>query len=575
MAAEITRPLPTAAPGIDHIRVDGVSRSYADRRVLTNVSFAVGKATRVGLIGENGAGKSTLLRILAGLEQPDAGSVETPIRVGLLWQELPFGPRERVGAVLDDALDESSAAGREVELAAAAVADDQPGAAQRLDRALVLADLTGVWRTSSRRASMTAGLGLSSVDEGVTVSELSGGQRSRLALAALLLARPTALLLDEPTNHLDDDAVDFLHGTLSDWPGPVLFASHDRTFLDQTATRILDLDPTPLPSAVVTPGDDAGSGHGVQSFSGNYSSYLQQRRAQRERWQRQYELEQDELDDLRHQVAVTARTTNNKNTPRTEGRAAKKFYADRDAKVTSRRVRNAAVRLDTLEEAQVRRPPATLAFAGMPPAPVGVAAGPLLHAAEVSVDARLAPTCITVGAGEKLLVTGPNGAGKSTLLHVLHGVLPPTGGSLHRAGPVRTALLAQHVVFAERTRSPRRIYQEALGNDRAAARPLAGLGLVADCDLDRPIGSLSVGQQRRLALALVIAHPPHVLLLDEPTNHLSLALAEELEQALGAHAGAVVLASHDRWLRRRWHQDVLELQPVGHGRPPLQKKGQP
>ena len=575
MASETARFLPTAAPGIDHLRVDGVSRSYADRRVLTNVSFAVGNAARVGVIGENGTGKSTLLRVLAGVEPPDAGSVERPARVGLLWQELPFGPGALVGAVLDDALAESSAAALEVELAAAAVADDRPGAGQRLERALVLADLTDAWRASGRRASTVAGLGLSSVDERATVSELSGGQRSRLALVALLLARPTALLLDEPTNHLDDDAVDFLHRTVSAWPGPVLFASHDRAFLDQTATRIIDLDPTPLPSAAVTLGDDAGSGFGVQSFGGNYSSYLQQRRAQRERWQRQYELEQDELDDLRHHVAVTARTTNNKNTPRTEGRAAKKFYADRDAKVTSRRVRNAAVRLDTLEEDQVRQPPATLTFAGMPPAPTGSSTGLVLRAAAVSVAGRLAPTSITVGAGQKILVTGPNGAGKSTLLHVLDGALPPTRGGLQRAPSVRTALLAQDVVFAQPARSPRSIYQQTLGEDGAAARPLAGLGLVASRDLDREVGSLSVGQQRRLALALVIAHPPHVLLLDEPTNHLSLALAEELEHALGAHAGAVVLASHDRWLRRRWHQDVLELQPVGHGRPIPQTKGQP
>ena len=562
-SAHVTHVRTTA---IDHLRVDGLSHGYPDRRVLTDVSFAVGRGARVGLVGENGSGKSTLLRVLAGLEPPDAGTVAAPTRVGLLRQELPFGPDARLGAVLDDALTESSAAVREVELAGEAVSEGQPGAGQRLDRALVLAELTDAWRASSRRASVIAGLGLGSVDELTTVARLSGGQRSRLAVAALLLARPTALLLDEPTNHLDDDAVDFLHRTLTGWPGPVLFASHDRAFLDQTATRIIDLDPTPLPSTVVardaSTDDDAGSGYGVQSFRGNYSSYRRQRRAQRERWQRQYEVEQEELDDLRHQVAVTARTTNAKTTPRTEARGAKKFYADRDAKVTSRKVRNARGRLATLAEDQVREPPAELTFTGMPPAAADSVEGPLLYGVAVEVGARLGPTSILVGSGQKLLVTGPNGAGKSTLLSVLHGILPPSRGSVHRAGSTSTALLAQDVVFADPSRSPRDVYEVTLGPERAATRPLAGLGLVADRDLDRPVGDLSVGQQRRLALALVIAHPPSVLLLDEPTNHLSLALAEELETALEGHTGAVVLASHDRWLRRRWHHDVLDLQPV-------------
>jgi macrolide transport system ATP-binding/permease protein len=563
MAHEIvTHFLTRSASGTDHIRVDGVSRSYADGRVLTDVSFAVARDARVGLIGENGSGKSTLLRIIGGRETPDAGVVERPGRVGLLWQELPFGPDAQVGVVLDDALAESTAAETEVQLAAAAVAAGQADAGHRLDRALREADLTDAWSAGARRASVAAGLGLGEVDDDATVAQLSGGQRSRLALAALLLARPAALLLDEPTNHLDDRAVEFLQRTLAEWPGPVLFASHDRAFLDQCATRIVDLDPAPLPSAVVGAGGDAGSGYGVQASGGGYSSYLEQRRAQRDRWQRQYELEQEELEDLRHQVAVTARTTNSRTVPRTEARASKKFYADRDAKVTSRRVRNAAVRLAGLEEAQLRRPPATLAFAGLPPAPTGAGpAAPLLVASEVGVEHRLAATTIAVGPGQKILVTGENGAGKSTLLHVLHGTLPPSRGSVHRAGAARTALLAQDVAFDDPSRSPRQVYGQVLGPARAEARPLATLGLVAGRDLDRPLGALSVGQQRRLALALVIADPPSVLLLDEPTNHLSLTLAEELEDALGTHTGAVVLASHDRWLRRRWRCQVLHLRP--------------
>jgi macrolide transport system ATP-binding/permease protein len=306
-------------------------------------------------------------------------------------------------------------------------------------------------------------------------------------------------------------------------------------------------------------GDDAGSGYGLRSSRGGYSAYLADRRAERERWQHRYEAEQDELTALRHEVAVTARQTNRKDTPRTEARASKKFYSDKDAKVTSRLVRNARVRLETLEREQVRKPPPELRFGGLAAPRETIVDGALVLATEAAVAGRLAPTTLAVDPGAKLLVTGANGAGKSTLLALLHGALAPTGGTVLRAPRVRSALLAQDVVFAEPAAAVRAVYRAAVGEERAEAVPLGGLGLVAGRDLDRPVGALSVGQQRRLALAIAIADPPDLLLLDEPTNHLSLALAEDLEEALGAHPGAVVLASHDRWLRRRWAAPVLPL----------------
>ncbi len=166
---------------------------------------------------------------------------------------------------------------------------------------------------------------------------------------------------------------------------------------------------------------------------------------------------------------------------------------------------------------------------------------------------------LAVGPATKVLVSGTNGSGKSTLLHLLHGDLAPTTGAVQRGSGVRTALLEQDVVFAEPERSVRATFAAAVGPVRAEETPLASLGLLAGRDMDRPVGTLSVGQQRRLALAVAIADPPDVLLLDEPTNHLSLALAEDLEEALGTHPGAVVLASHDRWLRRRWTGGSLVL----------------
>ena len=541
------------------LRIDGVSRTFGDRRVLTDVSLVVGPEARVGLIGENGSGKSTLLRIVAGLDEADGGTVESPSRTELLRQELPYPPEETVGRVLEDALAEAARAVSAVEAASSAVARGDHGAGTALAVALETAESTGAWSAGARRGEVVAGLGLDAIGDGRTLGSLSGGQRSRIAMAALLLARPTALLLDEPTNHLDDAAVAFLERTLAAWPGPVLFASHDRAFLDAVATRVVDLDPAPMPYADVGRGDDAGSGYGLRSSRGGYSAYLADRRAERQRWQRRFETEQEELNGLRHEVAVTARQTNRKDTYKGARAGLTKFYSDRDSKVTSRLVRNARVRLETLEREQVRKPPPELRFGGLT-APSGARIdGALAQLTRAEVEGRLGPLTRAIDPGAKLLVTGSNGAGKSTLLLLLAGRLAPTAGTVVRAARLRTALLAQDVVFPEPDASVRDTYRTALGERRAEAVPLSALGLVPGRDVDRPVGALSVGQQRRLALALAIADPPDLLLLDEPTNHLSLALAEDLEEALASHPGAVVLASHDRWLRRRWTREVLTL----------------
>jgi len=177
----------------------------------------------------------------------------------------------------------------------------------------------------------------------------------------------------------------------------------------------------------------------------------------------------------------------------------------------------------------------------------------------VSVPGRLAPTTLRLDSDTRMLVTGQNGAGKSTLLGVAAGTLDSATGSVTQRRGLRVALLEQDVRFADPAVTSRALYASVVGEKRAEVLPLSGLGLIAPRDLDRALGSLSIGQQRRLALALIIARPPHLFLLDEPTNHLSLSLATELEDALGSYPGAVVVASHDRWLRRRWSGEVLAL----------------
>ncbi len=542
--APVTGAAPVAATATaDYLKADGLSRSYGAHRVLTDVSLTVSAGQRLGLIGENGVGKSTLLRLLAGMEEADAGAITRPLRTGILWQEVRFDPAQTLGDLLEAALGEIRAIEHELEAAADALGG---GDTARYERALEVAELAGIWSAESRRDELLDGLGVGGIPLTRRLSEVSGGQRSRFALAALLLERPDALLLDEPTNHLDDDACAFLERRLTNWSGPVVFASHDRAFLDSVATNLLDLDPAR--EALVT-------------FGGNYSDYLVAKGEERSRWDRRFAEEQEELKSLKFAVAVTARSIAFSGIPRDNDKFAKSFKGGALDKQISRRVRNASGRLDELSAHQVRKPPAVLSFGGIPSGSqaLGEMDGVLLQVADARIGDRLDVSSFRVGPQSRILITGHNGAGKSTLLGALAGALSLDAGSVSRRKGLRVGMLEQDVRFTDPAVSPRRLFRDGVGERRAETTPLVSLGLIAPRDVDRPVGALSIGQQRRLALALILAKPPHVFLLDEPTNHLSLSLATELEDALGVYPGAVVVASHDRWLRSNWDGERVEM----------------
>ncbi|MEV7184992.1 ABC-F family ATP-binding cassette domain-containing protein [Kitasatospora sp. NPDC093102] len=554
-----------------------VVRNLGGRRVLDGVGLSAAPGHRIGLIGENGAGKSTLLRVLAGVDEPDAGSVSRPADLGFLHQEMPFRADATVAAVLDDALREARDDLAELDRLGAEIArvpETTPGHTELLDaygRRLEQARYRESWDADRRAALVLDGLGLGALGHDRTLGSLSGGQRGRLALAALLVRRPSALLLDEPTNHLDDGAAAFLEEQIRELPGTVVVAAHDRAFLDAVCTHLVDLDP-----AV----------DGPVRYGGNYSAYLGERRAERERWERRYAEEQEELAQLRHSAGVTAHLVAPDRGPRDNEKMGYGHRAGRVQNQVSRRVRNAARRLAELERAQVPEPPRPLRFAVAalaadavtlaadavaPDTDAGQDRRPLVSLRDVRVPGRLALDALEVPAADRLLVTGGNGTGKSTLLAVLAGHLA-AGGTVRRRPGLTVGLLTQDTAFDRPDRTVLDTYALALGPARAEEVPLGSLGLLHTADLDKPVGRLSVGQRRRLALALLVAEPPQLLLLDEPTNHLSPRLCDELEEALGTGPGAIVLASHDRWLRRRWQGRELRLDAVGAGRycPPAQ-----
>ncbi len=475
------------------------------------------------------------------MEPAGSGSVQRPEDLGYLGQEPDFP----VGATVGDVLDAALAPLHEVVARLGVLAErlDDERVADEYDRALTWAQLHEAWDADRRAEATAARLGLGDLERCRPVAAMSGGQRSRLALAALVTRRPACVLLDEPTNHLDDDAMRLLEEFLLSLPGVVVAASHDRAFLDAVCAAVVDLDPS----------HHGVDGEGGNRFTGGYTDYLAAKRDARRRWQEAFEAQQDELGELRRAAATTARRVAHNRAARDGDKFIHHFKGQNVARTVSRRVKDAERRIEVVERDRVPKPPAPLSFRGTL-APRRSAGGLVVVARDLRVTDRLDVPRVDVPAGARLLVTGSNGSGKSTLLKVLAGDLTPTAGTVEVSAR-RVGYLPQDVTFSRPDLTPHEVYDVATGSPT----PLGDLGLLHPRELSRPVGVLSVGQQRRLGLAILVARAPDLLLLDEPTNHISLTLADELEESLGRSSGTVVVASHDRWLRRRWAGDTLHL----------------
>jgi macrolide transport system ATP-binding/permease protein len=326
----------------------------------------------------------------------------------------------------------------------------------------------------------------------------------------------------------------------------VVAASHDRVFLQSVCGTIVDLDPAHL-------GTD---GAGGDRFTGGYDQYLQAKRDARRRWQEAFERHQDELDTLREAARSSARQVAHGRAARDNDKFIHAFKGGNVARAVSRRVADVRQRIEVLERHPVPRPPEPLRFRGLG-GPAHAVTGRAVEVRDLTVSHRLHVPRLDLEGRERLLVTGTNGSGKSTLLKVLAGRVAATSGVVEVRAR-RVGHLPQDVTFRHPDRSALAVYEAATGSPV----PLRDLGLLHARDIGRPVGDLSVGQQRRLGLAVLVARAADLLLLDEPTNHISLALADELEDALSHPPAAVVVASHDRWLRRRWTGRSLALEPV-------------
>lgn len=533
--------------------VDDLTVAYPSRTVIDGLDLVLAPGERTGLVGENGVGKTTLLRALAGRQSPRAvttGRVVVPEATAFLPQEPTFAADANVASTLERALGPLRRLVDRLERLGEAMAD--PGGegarstAAEYSRTLDLAVAHDAWDAERRAQVAAARLGVDSLAPGRLMSELSGGQRSRLVLATLMVTRPSALLLDEPSNHLDDDALAVLAEFLVDLPGVVVLSTHDRVLLDDVCTHIVDLDDTPL-------GTD---GSGGRRFRGTWSEFAQAKAASRVRWEERWRAEQEEITRLRAATRIEERSIAPGRGPKDNDKFIHAFKGARVQATVARRRRDAERRLEEAERASVAKPRPPLRFAG---ALTGAAGrGVVVQVRDLEVRGRLRLGRLDVVAGQHLLITGANGAGKSTLLGAIAGRVRPTAGEVS-VGARRVTELAQDVVFPDPSRTPLDLHEAATRSGGGTSVALRDLGLLAPRDLTRPVGLLSVGQRRRLGLALALADAPDLLLLDEPTNHLSPTLAGELEEALGTSPGTVLLASHDRWLRRRWEGATLHL----------------
>src|SRR5260221_2010810 len=354
-------------------------------------------------------------------------------------------------------------------------------------------------------------------------------------LAGLLLGTPELLILDEPTNHLDFHAVDWLEAYLLTYPGAVLVISHDRRLLNKGVEQIVAL---------------SSSDHKETVYHGNYDFYLAERERQRLQQVAAYEAQQEEIKRLQRLIKTKTYNTGSGGPPRDGDKMAYDHKGGNVEKGQSREIQNARRRLEKLNEDRLSRPVKgwhiTPDFA---PEQFGSQAALRLVDVSKAYADRVLFTCVnaTIRAGDRVVMVGPNGIGKTTLLKLILGLEPPDSGEIKVAGSARLGYLDQEQESLDLTQTVLEAYREGLiGPEDEHRANLHKYGLFTEAQVLQPIGSLSVGQRRKLQIARLIASKANVLLLDEPTNHLDLESIEQFERALCEFPGTVLATSHDR-----------------------------
>lgn len=528
--------------------VTNVTKQFrgADAPILKNISFIVNSGERIGLVGPNGSGKTTLLNLIMGRIPPDEGSIQLnppTLRIGYLAQ----GPEENDAATIQDVLYPQLATLHAAEAEVEKLADALAEVAENEFDAVLAAYGEALERLESlnrsvetgRGEAILAGLGLGHLPLDTILGSLSGGQKTRLGLAALLMSDPQLLILDEPTNHLDITALEWLETWLSDFRGGVLVVSHDRTFLDRIVTKIVALD---------------DQKHTARVYEGNYRDYVATTKSELDKQWAQWAHEQAEITRIKADIQrIVNRTQGHANYGGYSKEKAKK--AMRVAKVRERKLERYMESDDRAEKPtpgwnmrmEISRFPITgQDVAYLENLSIGYTT-PLLHDLNLSIRA-----------GERVALIGPNGHGKTTLIKTMIGALPPLAGRVRIGTSVRVGYLAQEQEILDPTSTPFDVIQAEAAFTHNEARYFLHLFLFKGDEVFWPIGQLSYGERARLMLAQVVARGANLLILDEPINHLDVPSRENFEQALAQFPGSVIAVVHDRYFVEQfattiWH----------------------
>ncbi|WP_458042134.1 MULTISPECIES: ABC-F family ATP-binding cassette domain-containing protein [Bacteria] len=529
----------------------GLAGGYGHRTLFDNLDLTVAPGDVVGVVGANGAGKSTLLRLLAGIDEPQAGTVSlapADAFVGWLPQEHERVEGETIAEYIGRRTGCAQATAA-MDAAASALGDPAPATGTDADPADVYSAALDRWLASGaadldeRIPVVLADLGLDlRLDPGETsvgqalMTSLSGGQAARVGLAALLLSRFDIVLLDEPTNDLDLDGLERLEAFVRGLRGGVVLVSHDREFLARSVTRVLELDLAQASNRV---------------FGGGYDAYLGERETVRRHAREKYDEFADKKADLvsraRTQREWSSQGVRNAMKKSPDNDKIRRKAATESSEKQAQKVRQMESRIAQLDEVDEPRKEWQLEFT-IGAAPRSSTVVSTLNSAVFRQGTyTLGPVSLQVNAGERVGITGPNGAGKSTLLRALLGRQAPDEGSASVGANVQVGEIDQARSLLTGTRALADVFEGlvpslASGEVRTL---LAKFGLKAD-HVNRAVDELSPGERTRAALALLQAQGINLLVLDEPTNHLDLPAIEQLEKALESYVGTLLLVTHDR-----------------------------
>ena len=517
------------------IRFANLERFYGAREIFVGLDGVIRDGEKVGLVGPNGAGKSSLVRLLVGLDEPDGGSIVRArnARLGYLSQAASADQALTLRAIVDRAFsrmhdEEANVRRLEAALTTAAEAHDSKLEARLMHEygeARESFDRHGGEENERRMRAMIADFGFAEEDLDRPPTSFSGGQRTRAALARMLLEEPDYLVLDEPTNHLDIETVRWLEDFLIDDPRATLVVSHDRYFLDRIANRIWELDGGTLSTY------DVPSGRA-------YGAYVEEKAARLEQAERDFKAFKDE-EKQRKKVIAELKTHGSHNYSHVRSR--EKAFAKLDTveapKTTQQKI---SVKLEAARRA-------TNGFA--------LKAHDLRMAFDVVLFDKLS---FNVARGDRVAVVGPNGAGKSTLLGVLSQRTKPDRGEIELMTGVTTAYFSQDSAdeLPAGFSATDAVLEGAKINPEQARALLGRLGLTGDAG-DKPVEAFSGGERRRIMLARLMARSADLLFLDEPTNDLDIPSREALENVLASYGGAMIVISHDRYLLSRIAERVL------------------